>query len=112
VAPAATAAPELPLLRERVSKSRPTLTMGGLAQKEGPIELVIASDYRKHWPWLPDSSCFPADDLHLMKTVFHPGQLLFGEANPEAVGTMKKGFKRRLTQGTGESAGSLTLSSR
>jgi hypothetical protein len=46
VAPAATAAPELPLLRERFSKSRPTLTMGGLAQKEGPIELVIARDYR------------------------------------------------------------------
>jgi hypothetical protein len=47
-----------------------------------------------------------------MKMIFHPGQLLFGEADPEAVGTMKKGFKRRLTQGTGESAGSSTSSSR
>ncbi len=36
--------------------------------------------------------------------VFYPGQLLFGEADPEAVGTMKKGIKRRLTQGTGESS--------
>jgi hypothetical protein len=42
--------------------------MGGLAQKEGPIELVIARDYKKHWPRLTDSSCFAADDLHLMKT--------------------------------------------
>ncbi len=53
LAPAATAAPELPLLRERFSKSRPTLTMGGLSQKEGPIELVIARDYKGYWPgWL------------------------------------------------------------
>jgi hypothetical protein len=101
LAPAVAAAPELPLLRERFSKSRPTLTMGGLSQKEGPIE-----------PRLVDTSCFAAADLHLMKTVFHPGQLLFGEADPEAVGTMKKGVKRRLTQGTGESAGSSTSSSR
>jgi hypothetical protein len=112
VVSAAAAAPELPLLRERFIKTRPTLTMGGLAQKEGPIELVIARDYRRYWPRLTDSSCFAGNDLHLMKTVFHPGQLLFGEADPEAVGTMKKGVKRRLTQGTGESAGSSTSSSR
>ncbi len=62
---------------------------------------------------MSDSSCFAADDLHLMKTaVFHPGQLLFGEAEPEAVGTMKKGVKRRLTRGKGESAGSWTSPSR
>ncbi len=47
MAPAAAAAPELPLLRERFINSRLTLTMGGLAQKEGPIELVIARDYRR-----------------------------------------------------------------
>jgi hypothetical protein len=111
VAPAAAEAPELPLLRERFM-TRPTLTMGGLAQKEGPIELVIARDYKWYWPRLSDSSCFTGNDLHLMKTVFHPGQLLFGEADPEAVGTMKRGVKRRLTQGTGESAGSSTSSSR
>ncbi len=112
VAPAATAAPELPLLRERFIKTRPSLTMGGLAQKEGPIELVIARDYRRYWPRLSDRSCFAAADLHLMKTVFHPGQLLFGEADPEAARTMKKGVKSRLTQGMGESAGSSPSSSR
>jgi hypothetical protein len=112
LAPTAAAVPELPLLRERFSKSRPTLTMGGLSQKEGPIELVIARDYKRYWPRLVDTSCFAADDLHLLKTVFHPGQLMCGEADPEAVGTMRKGVKRRLTQGTGESAGSSTSSSR
>ncbi len=70
MAPAAAAAPELPLLRERFGV-RPNLTMGDLAQKAASIELVIARDYR--WYWLSDSSCFAGDDLHLMKTVFHPG---------------------------------------
>jgi hypothetical protein len=110
-APAAETAPELPLLRGRF-EVRPTLTMGDLAQKAGPIDLVIARDYRRYWPRLSDSSHFAGDDLHLMKSVFHPGQLLFGEAEPETVGTMKKGVKRRLTQGTGESAGSSTSLSR
>ncbi len=68
VVPAAAAAPELPLLRERFGV-RPNLTMGDLAQKVGPIELVIARDYRRYWPRLSDSSCFAGDDLHLMKTV-------------------------------------------
>ncbi len=112
LAPAAAVVPELPLLRERFSKSRPALTIGGLSQKEGPVELVIARDYKRYWPRLVDTSCFAADSLHLMKTVFHPGQLLCGEADPEAVWTMKKGVKRRLTQGTGESAGSSASSSR
>ncbi len=112
LAPAAVAAPELPFLGERFSNSRPTLTMGGLSQKEGPIELVIARDYKRYWPRLTDTSCFATDDLHLMKSVFHPEQLLFGEADPEAVGTMRKGVKRRLTQGTGESVGSSTSLSR
>ncbi len=44
-APAADAAPELPLLRERFGM-RPSLTKGELAQKASPIELVIARDYR------------------------------------------------------------------
>ncbi len=110
-APAADAAPELPLLRERFGV-RPALTKGGLAQKAGPIDLVIARDYRQYWPRLTDSSLFAGDNLHLMKSVFHPGQLVFGEADPEAVGTMKKGVKRRLAQGMGETAGSSTSSSR
>jgi hypothetical protein len=42
-----------------------------------------------------------------MKTTFHPGQLLFGEANQEAVRFMKKEVKRS-TQRTKESAGSST----
>jgi hypothetical protein len=99
-APATEAAPELPLLRERFGV-RPTLTMGDLAQNAGPIDLLIARDYRQYWPRLTDSSLFAGDNLYLMKTVFHPGQLLFGEADPEAVWTMKKGVKRRLAQGTG-----------
>jgi hypothetical protein len=112
LAPAATAAPELPLLRERFRSSRPVLTMGGLSQKEGPVELVIARDYKRYWPKLIDTSCFAPDKLFLMKTVFHPGQFLCGQADPEAVGTKMRGVKRRLTQGTGESAGSSTSSSR
>ncbi len=112
LAPAATAVPELPLLRERFRRSRPALNMGGLSHKEGPVELVIARDYKRCWPRLVDTSCFAPDKLFLMKTVFHPGQLLCGEADPEAVGTKMRGVKRRLTQGTGESAGSSTSSSR
>jgi hypothetical protein len=112
LAPAATAAPELPLLRERFRNSRPALTMGGLSQKEGPVELVIAWDYKRYWPKLINTSCFAPDKLFLMKMVFHPGQFLCGQADPEAVGTKMRGVKRRLTQGTGESAGSSTSSSR
>jgi hypothetical protein len=111
LSPAATAAPELPLLRERFH-SRPALTMGGLSQKDGPVELVIARDYKRYWPRLVDTSCFAPDKLFLMKTVFHPGQLLCSEADPEAVGTKMRRVKRRLTQGTGESAGSSTSLSR
>jgi hypothetical protein len=112
LAPAATVVPELPLLRERFRRSRPALTIGSLSQKEGPVELVIARDYKRYWPGLVDTSCFAPDKLFLMKTVFHPGQLLCGEADPEAFGTKMRGVKRRLTQGTGESAGSSTSSSR
>jgi hypothetical protein len=74
--------------------------------------LVIARDYKRYWPRLVDTSCFAPDKLYLMKTVFHPGHLLCGEADPEAVGTGMRGVKRRLTLGTGESAGSSTSSSR
>jgi hypothetical protein len=112
LAPAATAAQELPLLRERFRRSRPALTMGGLSQKEGPVELVIARNYKRYWPRLIDTSCFAPDKLYLMKMVFHPGQLLCSEADLEAVGTKMRGVKRRLTQGTGESAGSSKSSSR
>jgi hypothetical protein len=112
LSPAAEAAPELPLLRHRFRNSRPAFTMGVLSQKGGPIELVIAPDYKKHWPKWIDTSCFATDKLFLMKTVFHPGQFLCGQADPEAVGTKMKGVKRRLTLETGESAGSSTSSSR
>jgi hypothetical protein len=112
LAPAAEAAPELPLLWHRFLNSRPALTMGVLSQKGGPIELVIARDYKKHWPKPVDISCFATDKLFLMRTVFHPGQFLCGQADPEAVGTKMRGIKRKLTLGTGESAGSSTSSSR
>ena len=46
--------------------------MGLLAQKEGPIDLVIAQDYRKQWPVAISSSCFEADKLYLMKSNFYP----------------------------------------
>jgi hypothetical protein len=86
--------------------------MGVLSQKEGPIELVIARDYKKQWPRLLDTSSFATDKLFLMKTVFNQGQFLCGQADPDAVGTKMRGVKRRLTLGTGESAGSSTSSSR
>jgi hypothetical protein len=47
-APAAEAAPELPLLQERFNM-RPSLTKGILAQRAGPIELVIGRDYMQYW---------------------------------------------------------------
>jgi hypothetical protein len=97
LASAAAAPPELPLLRHRFPDSRPALSMGVLSQKEGPIELVIARDYRKHWPMPLATSCFATDKLFLMKTIFHPGQFLCGQADPDAVGAKMKGVKRRLT---------------
>jgi hypothetical protein len=112
LAPAAAAAAELPLLWHRFPDNRPALAMGVLAQKEEPIDLVIARDYRRHWPVLISNSCFAADKLFLMKTTFHPGQLLCGQADPDAVGTKMTGVKRRFTMGKGESAGSSTSSSR
>jgi hypothetical protein len=90
-------------LRHRFPDSRPALAMGVLAQKGEPIGLIIARDYLKHWPVPISSSCFDADKLFLMKTTFHPGQLLRGQADPDAVGTKMKGVKRRLTLGKGES---------
>jgi hypothetical protein len=112
LAPAAAAAPELPLLRHRFPVSRPALSMGVLSRKEEPIDLVIARDYRKHWPVPISNSCFAADKLFLMKTTFHTRQLLCSQADPDAVGDKMKGVKRRLTLGKGESAGSSTSSSR
>jgi hypothetical protein len=112
LAPVAAAAPELPLLRHRFPDTRPALAMGMLAQKEGSIDLIIGRDYRKQWPVAISSSCFDTDRLYLMKTTFHPGQLLYGLADPDAVGTKMKGVNRRLTLGKGESAGSSTSSSK
>ena len=112
LAPFAAAAPELPLLRHRFQDARPAIAMGMLAQKEGPIDLLIARDYRKQWPVAISSSCFDSDKLYLMKSNFYPGQLLYGLADPDAVGTKMRGIKRKLTLGKGESAGSSTSSSR
>jgi hypothetical protein len=112
LAPAAAAAPELPLLWHRFPDSRPALAMGVLAQKGEPIDLIIARDYQRHWPAPISSSCFDTDKLFLIKTTFHPGQLLCGQADPDAAGTKMKGVKRRLTLGKGESAGSSTSPSR
>ncbi|MFN9905088.1 MAG: hypothetical protein ACK56F_03040, partial [bacterium] len=81
--------------------------MGLLAQKAGPVDLVIARDYRKQWPTVAFPSCFEADKLYLMRSNFYPGQLLYGLANPDAVGT-----KRKFAPGKGESTGSSTSSSR
>ncbi len=86
--------------------------MGMLAQKEGPIDLLIARDYRQQWPVVISFSCFDSDRLYLMKTTFYPGQLQYGLADPDAVGTKMKGVRRKLTLGKGESAGSSTSSSR
>jgi hypothetical protein len=47
LAPVTAAAPELPLLRHRFPDTRPALAMGILAQKEGPVDLIIGRDYRK-----------------------------------------------------------------
>ncbi len=110
LAPFAAVAPELPLLRQRFQ--RPAITMGMLAQKERPLDLLIARDYRKQWPVAASSSCFDSDKLYLMKSNFYPGQLLYGLADPDAVGTKMRGIKRKLTLGKGESAGSSTSSSR
>jgi hypothetical protein len=110
-ATAAEAAQELPLLWERFNV-RPSLTMGDLAQRAGPIELVIDRDYMQNWPKVVNCSLTAGDNLYLMKTLFHPGQLLYGEADKEAAEAMRKEARRRLTPGAGESAGFSTSSSR
>jgi hypothetical protein len=56
------APPMLPLLRERFVV-RPSLTKGELAQKAGPIELVIARDYMQYWPRQADLSHFAGNNL-------------------------------------------------
>jgi len=84
VAPAAETAPELPLLRERF-EVRPSLTMGELAQRAGPIELVIGRDYMQYWPRQVNRSRTAGDNLYRMKALFYPGQLLYGQADREAV---------------------------
>jgi hypothetical protein len=80
--------------------------MGDLAQQAGHIELVIGREYMEYWSRVVDRSWTP------MKTLFHSGQLLYGEADREAAEAMRKEAKRRLTRGTGESAGSSTSMSR
>jgi hypothetical protein len=109
--PAAEAAQELPLLREMFNV-RPSLTMGDLAQQAGPIELVIGRNYMQYWPRVVNRSQTVGANLYLMKMLFHPGQLLYGEADKEAAEAMRKEVRRRLTRGAGESAGSSTSSSR
>ncbi len=67
--------PKLSLLRERFNV-RPSLTKGELAQQAGPIELVIGRDYMQYWPRQADRSRAAGENLYLMKTLFHPRQLL------------------------------------
>jgi hypothetical protein len=71
VVPAAEAAQEMPLLGERLNV-RPSLTMGELALRAGPIELVIGRDYMQYWPSVVDCSQTTGDNLYLMKMLFHP----------------------------------------
>jgi hypothetical protein len=47
---AATNPPELTLLRRRL-ETRPSLTMGSLAQKTGPTELVLGKDIQTNGLW-------------------------------------------------------------
>jgi hypothetical protein len=92
--------------RERFNV-RPSLTMGDLAQRVRPIELVIGRDYMQYWPRVVDRSRTAGDNLYLMKMLFHPGQLLYGAADKEVAEAM-----RRQTRGVWESAGSSTSWSR
>jgi hypothetical protein len=82
------------------------------AQRAGPIELGIGRDYMQYWPRVVDRNQTAGDNLYLMKTLFQPGQLLYGEADKEAAEAMRKEARRRLTRGVGESADSSTSSSR
>jgi hypothetical protein len=74
-APAAVAAPELPLLTWRF-RTRLNLAMGDLALRARPTELVIRRDNRGYWPMVSNHSQYTGDDLYLMKIQFHPRQLL------------------------------------
>jgi hypothetical protein len=65
VAPAAAAAPELPLLRWRF-RMRPTLTMVDLAQQAGQTELVLGRDNMEYWPKQADCSRCTGDTLYLI----------------------------------------------
>ncbi len=87
---------------------RPSFTIRDLAQQAGPIELVIGRDYMQYWPRVFDRSRTAGDNLYLVKTLFHPGQLLYGKADKEAAKAMRKEARRGLTRGVGESAGPST----
>jgi hypothetical protein len=106
VSKAAQAAPELPLLRERFNV-RPSLTKGDLAQRAGPIELVIGRDNMQYWPRVVHCSRTAGDNSYLMKTLFHPGQLLYGEVDRETAEVMRKEARRRLTRERGSQRGHL-----
>ncbi len=80
---AATTPAQLPLLRWRF-ETRPGLSMRSLAQKTGPTELVLGKDNSNYWPVVIEISRHVGDNLHLMRAQFHPGQLLYGKADPEA----------------------------
>jgi hypothetical protein len=86
--------------------------VGDLAQRAGPIELVIGRDYMQYWPRVVDCSRTAGDNLYLRITLFHPGQLLYGEADKEAAEAMRKEARRMLTRGAGGSAGSSSSSRR
>ncbi len=66
----------------------------------------------QYWPKVVDRSRTASDNLYRMKTLFHLGQLLYGEADKEAAEAMRKEARMRLTRGAVESTGSSTSLSR
>jgi hypothetical protein len=111
VAPTTEDAPELPLLRGRFN-TRPSLIMGDLAQRAGPTKLFIGRDYMEYWPGVVDGSRCTGNNLYLMKMKFHPGQLLYSEAEKEATEVNRKEAREKQSQRLGESAGPSNSSSR
>jgi hypothetical protein len=109
--PTVEAAPELPLVRGRFN-TRPLLTMGDLSQLAGLTNLVIGRDYIKYWPRQVDPTRCAGDNLYLMKMQFHPGQLLYREADKEATEALRQEAREKRVWRTLESAGSSTSSSR
>jgi hypothetical protein len=86
--------------------------MGDLAQRAGPTDLVKDRDYMVYWPTQVDRSRWAGDNFYLIKMLFHPGQLLYGEADKETTETMRREAKEKQTRRKRESAGPSSSSSR